>query len=338
MTPNSRNLVLTKSQAACLIALRDRKHAKTEIAIQAKLDLIKTATELGALAQLGLARQDQSKRWHTTGRGKACRFETVPDRVRRNSGLPGPGARRVLQLLDRPMAGSEIAEKLGVSRQRAHQLVIKLHAQGRVRFGDPKSPFWIVMRADDKTPLLSRDEARVLSAIPREYATSATKIGIPVRMPENKLQQILDRLMVGRFVGAAEGWQGNRLYRITGAGLKHSQRDQSARHAKAPRLPVESDRVAKVLSAILDSGPLRIKEVTEALEISHQSINALMQYLKRKHLVKKTGQELHAPYSLTEEGHAALAEMTRRHALSSMPLLQVDLPLRVLDIRPNDEF
>jgi hypothetical protein len=43
-------------------------------------------------------------------------------------------------------------------------------------------------------------------------------------------------------------------------------------------------------------------------------MNALMQYLKRKHLVKKTGQEFNAPYSLTDEGHAALAEMTRRHA------------------------
>src|SRR6266511_748710 len=97
----ARNLILTKSQAACLIALRHRKDSKTEIAIQAKLDLIKTATELGALARLGLAKQGQAKRWHTTARGKACRFETVPDRLRRNSGFPGPGGRRVLKLLDR---------------------------------------------------------------------------------------------------------------------------------------------------------------------------------------------------------------------------------------------
>jgi hypothetical protein len=33
-----------------------------------------------------------------------------------------------------------------------------------------------VMRAGDKTCLLSRDEERVLSAIPQEYATDATKI------------------------------------------------------------------------------------------------------------------------------------------------------------------
>ena len=62
MTSKARNIVLTKSQAACLIALRRRKDSKTEIAIQAKLDLTKTATELRALARIGLARQNQSKR------------------------------------------------------------------------------------------------------------------------------------------------------------------------------------------------------------------------------------------------------------------------------------
>jgi hypothetical protein len=50
------------------------------------------------------------------------------------------------------------------------------------------------------------------------------------------------------------------------------------------------------------------------LGIQQRSMNALMQYLKRKQLVKKTGQELSAPYSLTEEGHAVLTEMARRKA------------------------
>jgi len=42
MMPNSRNLVLSKSQAARLIALRDSKNVKTNIVIQAALDLVKT--------------------------------------------------------------------------------------------------------------------------------------------------------------------------------------------------------------------------------------------------------------------------------------------------------
>src|ERR1700722_1392059 len=109
--PKAGNFVLTKSQAACLMALRDGKHFKSKIAIQAGLDLVKTAVALGVLARLGLAKRSQTNRWHTSARGRTCRFEAVPDRPRRNSGLPGPGAHRLLKLLDRPMRGSEIAER-----------------------------------------------------------------------------------------------------------------------------------------------------------------------------------------------------------------------------------
>ena len=87
------------------------------------------------------------------------------------------------------MRGSEIAEELGLSHQRVRQLVIKLHAQGQVSFGDPDKPFWIVMRVGDKTPLLSRDEEQILSAIPREYATDATKIRLAARLPEHTVQR-----------------------------------------------------------------------------------------------------------------------------------------------------
>jgi DNA-binding IclR family transcriptional regulator len=138
---DARNLILTESQAACLIALRHCKDSQSTVAIEAKLDLAKTATALRALARLGLAGHDQTKRWHATSPGKTCRFETVPDRARRNNGLPGPGGRRLLELLDRPMRGQEIAEKLRISRQRVHQLLIEPHALGCVNFGDPQAPF-----------------------------------------------------------------------------------------------------------------------------------------------------------------------------------------------------
>ncbi len=314
MPLKARSFALTKSQAACLIALRNGKVSKPEIAIQAKLDLVKTARALGTLARFRLAKQDQAKRWHTTPRGNTCRFKIIADRLRRNSRILGPGGRRLLKLLDRPMHGNEIVERLGVSHQRVRQLVIKLHAQSLVTFGDPENPFWIIRRADDRTPLLSRDEEHVLSAIPREYVTNANKIRLAVRMPENKVQKILKGFIASRFVEEFEGFQGNRVYRLTELGKNHPQRDQSARRAAVPRLPVESDRVRKVLSTILDSGALRIRDVKDVLRIPRKSINALMQYLKRKHLVKKTGPEFEAPYSLTDEGRAALAEMTRRLA------------------------
>ena len=314
MPVKARTLVLTKSQAACLIALRNDRVSKPEIAIQAKLDLTKTAAALGALARLGLANQDPTKRWHATTRGKICRFKTVPDRLRRNSGIPGSGSQRLLKLLDRPMRGNEIVEKLGVTHQRVRQLVIKLYAQGHVTFGDPENPFWIIRRADDRTPLLSRNEERVLSAIPREYATNITKIRLAARTSENEVQKILEWLIARRFVEESEGLQGNRVYRLTDIGKNHPQRYQSARRAAVPRLPVESERVRKVLLTIRDSGALRIRDVTDVLRIPLASTNALMQYLKRKHLVIKTGPEFDAPYSLTDEGRAALAEMTQRRA------------------------
>jgi DNA-binding IclR family transcriptional regulator len=209
------------------------------------------------------------------------------------------------------MRGTEIVEKLGITHQAVRQLLIKLHAHGHISFADPENPFWMVMRADDKTPVLSRYEERVLSVVPREYATDAIKIRIAAGVPDAEIQRILERLLVRRLVEASDGLRGNRVYRISEAGLKHPQCVQSAAPAQAPRLPVESDRVRKVLSAIFDSGELRIKDVTSTVSVPHQSINALMQYLKRKRLVKKSGSDLHSPYALTAKGIAALAEMTR---------------------------
>ena len=129
MNPKARSLILTESQAACLVALRFRKESKTEIAIQAKLDLKKAATALETLKELGLARRGEINRWHFTARGRNCRFKTIPDRIRRGSALLGPGARRLLDVLDRPMRGSELAERLGITLQRVRQLVVKLYAQ-----------------------------------------------------------------------------------------------------------------------------------------------------------------------------------------------------------------
>jgi predicted transcriptional regulator len=194
------------------------------------------------------------------------------------------------------------------------QAQVKLHAQGLVKFGDSERILEVVTRAKDKTILLSRDEARVLSAIPEAYATNATKIGLAVSLHEKNVQQILDRFIARHFVLAQDGFTDRAIYQITAAGLKHPQRRPDVRLAHAPRLPVESGRVRAVLSAIRDARSLRIRDLKNALEIPQPSINALMQYLKRKALVQKTSEEQAAPYSLTEKGLDALTEMARRHA------------------------
>ncbi len=313
--PRATNLFLTAPQAACLIALRNGRGAQSKIAVEAKLGLTTTTAALRALARLGLAERSQAKGWHTTPRGKTCRFDAFPDRSQRRRVLPGPGGRRLLALLDRPMRGREIVEKLGITHQGVRQLLIKLHANGHVRFADPENPFWMVMRAGDKTSVLSRREERVLSAVPHEYATDAVKIRIAAGVPEAEIAQILERLLIRRLIEASDGLRGNRVYRVTAGGLTHPQYIPSASRAQAPRPPVESDRVRKVLSAIFDCGELRIRDVTNTVSVPHQSINALMQYLKRKRLVRKRGPDLHSPYALTAEGIAALAEMTRSQHL-----------------------
>jgi Mn-dependent DtxR family transcriptional regulator len=212
------------------------------------------------------------------------------------------------------MRGDELAERLGITLQRVRQIVVKLHARGLVKFGDPERILDVVARTKDKSVLLSHDEARVFSAIPGAYATDVTKIRLAVLLPDESVQRILDGLVARHFVVAQEGLSDRAIYRISAAGLKHPQRQPDARLAHAPRLPVESDRVRAVLSAIRDARSLRIRDLKNALEIPHASINALMQYLKRKELVQKASQEQAAPYSLTEKGLDALAEMTRRLA------------------------
>jgi Mn-dependent DtxR family transcriptional regulator len=77
-------------------------------------------------------------------------------------------------------------------------------------------------------------------------------------------------------------------------------------------LKVKSDRVRSVLSYLAEQGEARIKEVRDGLAISQASMNALMQYLKRKGLVRKIRRDLSAPYELTSEGRDILREMSRR--------------------------
>jgi len=112
---------------------------------------------------------------------------------------------------------------LGIgTHQRVRQLIVRLHAQGQVSFGDPASPFWMVMRASDKTAYLSRVEERVLSEIPREYVTNATKMRLAARLPENSLHEVLDQLVRRRLIEASEGLRAERVFRLTAAGLNHS--------------------------------------------------------------------------------------------------------------------
>ena len=314
MAPNSHCPVLTISQAACLSALREGNDTTTSIAIRTRLDLRKATASLRKLEELGLARRGEMNTWLMTMRGKKCRFRTVPETTRQGNKSLGPGLRRLLDALDRPMRGRELAKKMGVTKQNVHHHIVKLYSLGQVRIGDPERLLLIVSRINDKTPLLSYEEERLLSAIPTDCATSVMKIKIATRLPEKQVQQLLKRLRVHGLIEARDGLDGQIVFGLTAGGLNHPQRSERARRAKPPQLPLRSDRVVAVLSVILDAGALRIRDIRDSLRIPQDSIRALIQYLKRKKMVQKTDQTFYAPYSLTEKGIETLSEMTRRLA------------------------
>jgi DNA-binding IclR family transcriptional regulator len=212
------------------------------------------------------------------------------------------------------MSGSELARQLSITRQRVHQLVVKLHGKGHVRLGDRERVLHVIARKADPTPLLSRDEQRVFSAIAEQYDTTTGKIRLAAGCSEGRAEDILKRLVSIGLVAQNKTVNGTRRYQITTAGSLHPQYRQSAERADPPPLAVRSDRVLTVLSLLAERGRAQITEVRDALGIPHRSINALFQYLKRKSLVRKNGKELRSPYVLTDEGREALTELHHRRA------------------------
>jgi DNA-binding IclR family transcriptional regulator len=306
-------LLLTTSQAACLTALRDGKDSMTGIAIHAKLDLRRTIVALHKLEELGLVRRGAERTWLMTMRGKRGHFRTLREESRQPAMGLGPGMQRVLDALNRPMRGRDLAIKLHMTVPNIHYHIVTLYSQGQLRLGDPDRILLIVSRTDDKTPLLTFDEDRLLSAIPADSATGLTSIRTVIQLPEPRIRQLLKRLIDLGLVETRDGLDGEVVFGVTAAGLNHPQRSDR-RRAKPQRLPLQSDRVLIVLSAIRDAGALRIKDLRDNLSLPDDSIRALVQYLKRKEMVWKTDRDFAAPYSLTDKGMRTLAEMTRRLA------------------------
>lgn len=308
-----RCLALTGSQVACLEAIRCGIYAKSRIAIAARLDLAKTVRTLDALAKFQLVKRTADQQWRSTEHGRNCEFRTISDKKRRNSNNLGQAAKRLLETLCRPMSGSELAHHLSMTKHRVRQLVFKLHGMGHVRLGDAERVLHIIARKTDPTPLLSRHEERVFSAMAEQYDTTTVKIRRAARCSPGMIEDILKRLVSIGLVAEKKA-NGLRRYQVATAGSLHPQYRQCAERAGPPPLAVRSDRVLTVLSLLAERGCAQITEVGDALGIPHPTINALFQYLKRKCLVCKSGKELRSPYTLTDEGREALRELHRIRA------------------------
>lgn len=309
---------LTETEAACLKAIKDGQDRKTRIAVRIKRDLRTVTRALEILSRAHLIWRADSRRWRPTQHGLHCAVRVVPDPPRRRGGTrfgrhaPGSTVERLQEALDRPISGADLVDRLGVTRQRVHQLVVRLHALGRVRLGDLENILHIVARGDDPTLLLTRDEERILSVLPDEAATSAHKLAERTSMSAVRAGHSVCRLCNHGLIEETRSARDRWLYRLTPKGRAHFQRRASAQRADPAPLAVRSDRVRNVLSYLKARREARIRDVRDGLGITQTSMNALMQYLKRKGLVTKSGPELSAPYRLTTEGRGTLQEMIRR--------------------------
>jgi predicted transcriptional regulator len=316
MASGRKTTQLTVAEAACLDPIRSGAGMQSLIALQTKLTLKEATSSITKLAAAGLVIRRERYRWEATPHGKLAVVTTVqnPERTRGGKRFgeirPGTSSDRLLALLDRPRRGPELASELVISLQRVHQLVIRLSALGFVRVGDQEHPLHIVCRADDDSLLLRIKEEKVLSALPLGRATTVQKIGITTRMSRDDVIASIRFLVEQGLIEHEEISKHGELYILTGAGTDHWQRRRTGRRADLPPLPVRSERIREVLSYLVREGPTRTRDVGNALDVSPTSINALMQYLKRKGLVRKSDRILTAPYEVTDHGRKTLAEMS----------------------------
>jgi DNA-binding MarR family transcriptional regulator len=308
---------LSPAQAACLHKIRRGKVAKTDIAVAAGLSLSHAQAALDALCERGLIGRDRHRRrWVLTELGQTCAVENdkglLQEDGERPSSRVGPSGQRLLDLLDQPMRGDEIARRLTVTRQRVRQLVVKLMAMGRVRVGDPDRVMLIVARREDPSVLLTYLEERVLSSLHQTEETTALCVAAALEVPLADMMKLLTSLNDKGLVRETGQSRRGVHYSLTEAGAAHVQYRSDAKKARPVPLAVRSDRVRQVLSHLAEHGPARIRDLREALHIPHDSANALMQYLKRKGLIHKTADYLTAPLELTTQGLETQRAMDRR--------------------------
>jgi hypothetical protein len=155
---------------------------------------------------------------------------------------------------------------------------------------------------------------RFASTFPDEAATTTGNLARRLRLGTTAIDQSIEVLLSHGLVEKSSEDLNRAHFKLTRAGAEHFQRDPSAPRAEPPNLPVWSDRVRSVLDYRAANGPTRTVRVGEELDIGHKSINALMQYLRRRGLIRKAGASHIGPHELTCEVRRARDDMRRRGA------------------------
>jgi len=313
-------VTLPVTVARCLAAVRVGRGAKAQVAIDVGRDLLGAAEALRFLAKAGLIeRRPGCWDWQATPRGKACMISIIPDKPRGRQGgrgilRPDTAAARLFQILDRPMRGRALAAALGVTRQRVHQLVVREVATGRLRCGDPLSPLLIVAQAADQSLLLDSAEEHALSALAEGEVATVGRMASRARMPQARMLLLAEALRAKGLLDIDLDVRGQPAWRLTRAGATHVQRRTRRLVAPAPRSRVRSHRVWQVLGHLAEHGPLRTSDIADAVGVPFQSMNALIQQLKRRRMVRKAGDGRRSGHVITEFGHSVLTDLRRSGA------------------------
>ena len=310
----SRSLSLTPSESACLDALRSGTNRKMLIATKVGSNLVVTQRSLEKLASSGLARTDGRGVWRLTKQGKSVRVTVArPSQRRDRSGngtlIPTGCPARMLALLDRPRHVTELPQLLDVTRQRIHQAVVILWTRGLIRSIDSKHPSFVIARKGDPSALLTRNQERLLSVFQEATPTTISQAALAAKMSVSNARECGERLQEQGLIETVGKLGARDLCKLTLAGMAHWQRNPAARRAEPPQSSLRSERIFRVLFHLEVQGPTRTCDIANAVGTPQQSTNALMQYLKRKDIVRPKSTDHIAPYELTIGGRATLAAM-----------------------------
>jgi len=313
-------VALSPDETLCLNALRDGLATKRSLADATGLSLYKVTRTLETLRIMGLAEAVTAtpgarQGWFPTPRGAAVEITTDGSAARR---LP-PSARRLLDCLDQPRTHADLAHRMGLSRERIRQIVNRLRSDGAIKVSAPGPSPEFVARIDDPRPFLDGLQVAALSRLSEEGATSVHRLTGALKISAEQADGLFEGLRAAGLVNMDPSIMSDRpQVRLTEAGANHPQRKPVLSKVKPDRLPMYSDRVLSVLTYLAHNGPTQTAQIGRDLGIGFKSMNALMQYLKRRGIAYKTGSARYAPHALTEKGHQLRDELSNR-ASSSPP-------------------
>jgi DNA-binding MarR family transcriptional regulator len=311
------SVALPPAEAACLQLLRTGVRRPTTIALCCGHGVERIGGALATLSDLRLAEKVDDGLWGLTLRGETMPYSVLAEgrtRGRKPSRgvVPGSTAARLLALLETPRHRADLPALLGVTRERVRQLVVSQSAAGRIRGAGSEDPIFALALTGDPVVLLTYAQERVLSAFAEEKPTTLSRLAKVAHRSPTVMAQIADFLCnVGLIEEAGRATYGV-LWRLTPAGRSHWQRSPHVAKAEEPPLMFRSSRIANVLAYLAEQGKARTISVARALDIPPQSMNALMQSLKRRGIVRVRLDAFRSPYVLTDEGRELLAAMTRR--------------------------